>query len=97
MFNFEGKTLTDAVKKTFEQRNTSITVNPKVFHSSFMGDEDKKAQWLGFTKKAKLTEAPASFEEVVAAVKVFLEPVVNSLAVRRAFRGTWTAPGPWGE
>lgn len=45
--------------------------------------------------KAKLSAAPEAFEDVVAAVKVFLEPLLISLAERRAFHSVWTAPGPW--
>ena len=71
--------LAEAVEKTFENRNTPITANYAVFNPSFMKDEDKKVQWLGFIKKAKLSNAPGSFEDVAAAVKVFLEPRVASL------------------
>jgi hypothetical protein len=45
--------------------------------------------------KAKIADAPGAFEEVIAAIKVFLEPVVASLAERRAFRSIWNSPGPW--
>ena len=46
-------------------------------------------------KGEMLADAPEVFEDVVAAVKVFLEPLVASLAGRRMFHGTWNAPGPW--
>ena len=87
--------LVEAIEKTFENRNTPITVNPTAFDLSFTKDEDKKAQWLGFIKKAKLTDAPGSFEEVAAAVRVFLEPIVASIVERQTFLSIWTAPGPW--
>jgi len=66
-----------------------------VFDLSFTKDEDKKAQWLGFIKKAKITDAPGSFEDVAAAVKIFLEPIVASIVERQTFCSIWTAPGPW--
>ena len=97
MFDFRGKTLTEAIEKTFKNRNTPITVNPAVFDLSFLNDEDKKVQWLGFIKKAKLTDAPGSFDDVARAVKIFLKPIVVSLVERKAFRGIWAAPGPWRE
>jgi len=50
---------------------------------------------LGFIKKAKIADAPGSFEDVAAAVKVFLEPIVASIVERSTFHGFWTAPGPW--
>ncbi len=97
MFDFMGETLAEAIEKTFENRNTPIIVNPTVFDHSFTKDEDKLVQWLGFIKKAKLTDAPESFEDVAAAVKVFLEPIVASIVERQRFHGIWTAPGPWRE
>ena len=60
--------------------NTAITVNLTTFDLFFTKDEDKKVQWLGLTKKAKLTDAPGSFGYVAVAVKVFLEPIVASIA-----------------
>ena len=45
--------------------------------------------------KAKLNDAPGSFEDVAAAVKVFLEPIVASIVEQQMFHSIWTAPGPW--
>ncbi len=94
-FDFKGGMLAMAIKKTFENRNAPITANPTVFDPSFMKDRDKKIQWQGFIKKAKLTDAPEDFEDVVSAVKFFLEPPAASLAERRTFPNTRKAPGPW--
>ncbi|MDY6954515.1 MAG: nucleotidyl transferase AbiEii/AbiGii toxin family protein [Thermodesulfobacteriota bacterium] len=94
-FDFRGEVLGLAVEKTFENRNTPITVNPTVFDLSFMRDRDKQVQWQGFVKKAKLADAPDAFEDVAEAVKLFLLPLVVSRAERQTFRSVWTAPGPW--
>jgi len=94
-FDFRGEMLAEAVEKTFENRNTPITIAPTVFDPSFVKDGDKKVQWQGFIRKAKLADAPEAFEDVVVAVKVFLEPLVASLAEIRPFRSIWNAPGPW--
>ena len=95
LFDFKGEMLSEALEKTFKNRNTPIPIAPKVFDPSFVEDADKQVQWRGFIRKAKLADAPEVFEDVVAAVKVFLEPLVVSLAGRRMFHGTWNAPGPW--
>jgi len=94
-FDFEGELLAEAVEKTFENRNTPITIAPTVFGPSFVEDEGKKAQWQGFIRKAKLADAPEAFEDVVTALKVFLGPLVASLAESRTFCSIWDAPGPW--
>lgn len=94
-FDFRGEILAEAVEKTFERRNTPIPLAPTVFDPSFLKDGDKKIQWQGFIRKAKLADAPEAFEDVVAAVKMFLEPLAASLAEKRTFRSFWNAPGPW--
>jgi len=94
-FDFRGELLAEAVEKTFENRNTPITITPTVFGPSFVKDGDKEVQWQGFIRKAKLADAPDAFEDVVAAVKAFFGPLVASLAEGRTFRGIWKAPGPW--
>jgi len=94
-FDFRGDTLAEAIEKTFENRKTTITLNPTVFDLSFRKDAGKKVQWVGFIRKAKLADAPESFEDVVAALKAFLDPILTSIVERQRFRGLWTAPGPW--
>ena len=94
-FDFKGETLAEAVEKTFENRNTPITIDPTAFDPSFAKDGEKKAQWQGFIRKAKLADAPEAFEDVVEAVKMFIHPLVVSLTQKRPFRSVWTAPGPW--
>ena len=77
-FDFRGELLSKAVSKTFESRKTPITTAPSVFDPLFAKESGKKIQWQGFITKAKLVDAPEAFEDVVAAVKIFLEPPVIS-------------------
>jgi predicted nucleotidyltransferase component of viral defense system len=94
-FDFKGEVLGEAIEKTFEKRNTPVNLEAALFDHSFGLNKDKDVQWRGFIKKAKLTGAPETFEEIVAAVKYFLEPLAASIAERKAFNRIWTAPGPW--
>jgi hypothetical protein len=71
-------------------KSTAASVHQRLLKKA----KDKKAQWLGFIKKAKVADAPGSFENVAAAVKVFLEPIVASIVERQTFHRIWTAPGP---
>ena len=95
MFNFKGETLVEAIEKTFEKRKTPLPKEPTIFTPSFMRDENKQAQWQGFINKTKLGDAPASFENVIAGIKIFLQPVVASINDQQTFRFFWTASGPW--
>lgn len=94
-FDFKGELLGEAIEKTFERRSTPVNLEAALFDPSFGMDRDKDVQWRGFVRKARLTGAPERFEEIVAAVKLFLEPLVTSIAERKAFNRIWTAPGPW--
>lgn len=95
LFDFHGEVLAEAVEKTFVNRKTPITSASTVFDPSLTQDAGKENQWQAFTGKAKLSEAPGSFEDAVSAIANFLRPVVDALAEGRAFRKTWTARGPW--
>ena len=95
MFDFKGKTLVEAIEKTFEKRRTLLTSEPTIFNPSFMQDETKQVQWRGFINKAKLADAPESFENVAAGIKGFMQPAVASIIDQRSFRFFWAAPGPW--
>jgi hypothetical protein len=95
MFDFSGETLIEAIEKTFEKRKTPLINEPTVFNLTFMKDDTKQAQWKGFIEKAKLTGAPLSFEDIVASIKDFLQPIVDSITNNRTFQSSWTAPGPW--
>ncbi len=96
-FDFKGETLTEAIEKTFEKRNTPLTSEPTIFDPTFMKDDTKQAQWQGFIKKTKLTDTPISFEDVASVIKAFLQPVVASMIIRQNFGIFWKAPGgPWG-
>lgn len=94
-FDFKGERLIEAIEKTFERRKTPVISEPTIFNPSFIMDENKTAQWLGFINKARLGDAPASFENVTAGIKIFLQPVLVSIINRQTFRSFWAAPGSW--
>jgi len=95
VFDFESKLLAEAIEKTFVNRTTPLIANPAVFYPSFAQEGDKRIQWRGFVRKARLVDAPQDFEDVILAIKVFLEPLMTSLVERRPFLSIWKSPGPW--
>ena len=94
-FNFQGAILAKAIAKTFANRGTPLPVAPAVFDPVFTGDRVKITQWRAFLVKSKLNDAPATFTEVVAGLRSFLQPIATALHEQRRFQGTWKAPGPW--
>jgi hypothetical protein len=94
-FDFNASTLSEAIQKTFKNRNTPVPISPRVFDSFFKDDTNKQVQWRAFLKKAKLTEAPELFEKTIEEIRTFLEPVITHLVKKRELLKTWKAPGPW--
>ncbi len=94
-FDFKGKVLAEAIKKTFINRKTDLTNNPAIFDPSFRQDGTRQVQWQGFIRKARLSNVSGDFGDVVAGIKMFLELPVRSLVDRRTFQCTWKASGPW--
>ena len=94
-FDFDGRLLAAAIRKTFEKRRTDIPMQPTALQHSFAKDPTKEGEWRAFIRKARLHNAPASFPDAVSAIKLFLEPLIASLAAKRDFLKIWKAPGPW--
>jgi predicted nucleotidyltransferase component of viral defense system len=92
---FEGRILAEAISRTFARRQTPVVVDPVCFTDGFATDPVKMIQWAAFVRNGKLTEAPASFQEVVTTVCIFLRPVVEAVIAKDDFSTHWRPPGPW--
>ena len=92
-FNFRGEQLAEAVARTFANRHTEITGTPAIFEPSFAGE--KQTQWQAFVRKAKLADAPKQIDEAISDIKIFLEPLIISIAAKKKFSNIWEVPGPW--
>jgi predicted nucleotidyltransferase component of viral defense system len=94
-FDFDGRTLSAAVKNTFTNRQTDIPAHPVAFSETFSKDPSRAVLWRTFIQKSRLDAAPQPFEEVVAMVVPFLGPVAAALAQGVSFEKNWKAGGPW--
>lgn len=94
-FDFDGGTLSEAVRRTFANRGTQITASPVAWTAEFASDAAKQTQWAGFLRKSRLENAPATLLEVTGAVRAFLEPVAKAIEAGSSFEMNWQAPGPW--
>jgi len=94
-FDFDGKTLAAAITETFAARHTAIPPDPVAFTQAFIWDRTKQSQWKAFLRKNRMVGDPDTFEEAVAAVSLFLKPVIDCLINYKTTPAIWTAPGPW--
>lgn len=87
--NFEGAVLAEALRETFERRNTSFEKNPTIFNESFKENHDKRLQWNAFLKKSKIEGVPSDFGEVLLQIKTFILPVYERLLKEDDFVKRW--------
>ena len=92
-FGFDGKTLSEAIKLTLEQRSTELPDEIVAFSQEFI--EEKQIQWNAFRKKLEQDHVPAKFEGIVNKVKEFIDPIASALASRKSPPSKWSASGPW--
>ena len=93
-FTFDGPTLTMAIGKTFARRKTDLDLPPFALTEGFSSDPQKLAQWAGFLRKSRLSQADA-LSQVTAAIAWFLLPPAEAARDGRAFAASWTPAGPW--
>jgi len=92
-FDFEAANLTEAVRRTFDQRGTAMPNDIEAFTNAFA--KTKQTQWQAFHKRLGQDHLPASFEEVVDALRAFLTPISQHLSYGESMPARWIASGPW--
>ena len=95
-FSFDGNTIADAIRATFERRHTAIpTVKPIALTVAFSQDATKQAQWRGFLRRTAITTPPSSFAELQSKVAAFVLPPTEALAAGNTFDRKWEAGNRW--
>lgn len=95
-FEFNGSSLTKAIKATFNRRGTSIPSDyPVSFTEEFYANPDKQVQWQAFLKTSKLENEKLEFSEVVNDIQRFLMPPLSAATNDRSFVKNWPAGGQW--
>ena len=72
--------LQNAIKATFDRRETSITNDLLyIFSNTFKTNQDKHKQWNAFIRKNKLNN-DESFTAVIERIQQFIEPIYQQIA-----------------
>ena len=91
-FDFAGDVLSEAVKTTFDRRQTEIPENmPFAFSKEFSEDNQKQIQWKAFLRKTKPGTIPENFQAVIENLVKFLMPIVEVLRKREILEKTWNS------
>ena len=92
-FDFDGATLAEAIRLTFERRGTALPTEIKAFTEPFI--DAKQIQWTTFWKRLQQDHVPVSFREVTTAVDGFLSPVVAAISSGKPGPTNWIASSQW--
>jgi predicted nucleotidyltransferase component of viral defense system len=96
-FEFDGQTLTQAARATFERRHTELPTNgmPLAFAPEFYADDNKVKQWNAFCTKNSPYVERTEFKSIIAQLTSFLAPVIQSARDNRILNATWTPARGW--
>ena len=94
-FEFEGESLAQAIRSTFQWRNTDLVLVPVAFSMEFVNNAARQRSWTTFLKRSQIVDAPSSFSTVVDALQLFLQPVTRALIEDQSFEQRWLPGGPW--
>ena len=93
-FDFDGATLTEALKKTFENRGHSFTIEQFEQVMSFDNDEAMQKKWKTFVRK--IGTKTDDYSAVLKTIKVFLTKPFTAAVGGKEFTPKWSANnGEW--
>lgn len=93
-FDFNGKVLTEALKKTFDNRGHSFTVEQFDRVMAFDNDDAMQKKWKSFVRKIN-TKAD-DYSTVLNTIKTFLTIPFASAVGNKEFTGKWSLTnGEW--
>lgn len=88
-FDFDGKVLTEALKKTFENRGHSFTIEQFEQVMNFDNDEEMQKKWKAFVRKIDIKTD--DFSTVLKTIKTFLIEPFTAAVRDKEFTEKWSA------
>lgn len=88
-FDFDGKTLTEALKKTFENREHSFTIEQFEQIMGVAGDSAMQKKWRAFTRK--IATKTDDFGTVLRMINTFLAKPFTAAVKDKEFTSKWSA------
>ncbi len=95
-FPFDGRTLSEAIRATFQRRQTSVPASPPMaLRADFGEDIAKGQQWQAFATRSGTMSSVPTLALVVEDLAKFLMPPSQAVAGGKEFLERWDAGGPW--
>lgn len=95
-FDFDRKTLTEAVRSTFARRNTPIPEeDPLGLTPAYWDNPSRPAQVRAFARRARLDVPEKPAQSFTRLLHAFLSPVLAELRQGAPREAMWSPGGPW--
>lgn len=88
-FDFDGATLTEALKKTFENRGHTFTLEQFEQIMTFNSDDAMQKKWKAFCRK--IDTKIDDYDKVLKTIKTFLADPFTAATEKMNFAGKWSA------
>lgn len=88
-FDFDGGTLTEALKKTFENRNHNFTVEQFEQMLEFDSDDAMQKKWKAFCRK--IDTKTDDYDTVLRTIKAFLSKPFKAVMGDTSYHTNWSA------
>jgi predicted nucleotidyltransferase component of viral defense system len=92
-FDFDGGKLSEAIRRTVENRGTVLPKQMTAFTEKFI--KDGASLWNAFRERLHIEEAPCDFSDIIHFDTAFLQPVIDAVRSGSSLSIKWVAPGPW--
>jgi predicted nucleotidyltransferase component of viral defense system len=93
-FEFDGRTLQQAIVNTFRRRNTALPGETPTGLSDAFADENQ-AQWQAFVQRMRLDTVTEAFSDILQVLNSLFVPPLRASACGELFEGKWKPEGPW--
>ena len=93
--SFIGESLQNAIKMTFEKRQTLLNALPDSINEVFYTDLIHQTRWKQFLKNTENEEKNIELPKVIHEIKEFLEPIVMASIKNRIFSKIWNYEKKW--
>lgn len=88
-FEFGGRQLQQAIRATFERRQTKFPDKPPLaLTEEFSGDKGKQTQWNAFLRKNKLDDA-GDLKKLIVSLQSFFLPLIEAEKEQATFNKEW--------
>jgi hypothetical protein len=95
-FEFEGTTLTAAIRSTFERRGTAFPEgDPPEFTRTYLTAPERRALWASFWRRSRPSEPLERVESMAEVLSAFLLPVLVTIRRGKSLEKKWSREDGW--